>query len=162
MVPSVADYRGAHFTVVEAGKRYATPLLLILIGVELTDIAFAVDSIPAIFAISTDPFIVYTSNIFAILGLRALYFVLAGVMIRFCYLNFGLALVLVFVGGKMLVTDVYTVPIWTSLLVVAVLLTGSILASLLRNPPEPPKPESSLVHRHRRGPVAEDPAQAKP
>jgi hypothetical protein len=67
-----------------------------------------------------------------------------------------------FVGGKMLVTDVYTVPIWTSLLVVAVLLTGSILASLLRNPPEPPKPESSLVHRHRRGPVAEDPAQAKP
>lgn len=139
-IPSVAEYRGAHFTVVEAGKWYATPLLLVLVGVEVTDIAFAVDSIPAIFAITTDPFIVYTSNIFAILGLRALYFVLAGVMIRFRYLNYGLSLVLVFVGGKMLLGDTYTVPISTSLLVVAILLAGSILASLLRKETQPQVP----------------------
>jgi tellurite resistance protein TerC len=134
VILSVADYRGPRFMVVDGGRWCATPLLLVLVGVELTDIAFAVDSIPAIFAITTDPFIVYTSNIFAILGLRALYFVLAGVMTRFRYLNFGLSLVLVFVGGKMLLEDIYRVPISASLSVVAVLLTGSILASLWRKP----------------------------
>jgi TerC family integral membrane protein len=138
LVPSVPDYRGSRFTVVEAGRRYATPLLLVLAAVELTDIAFAVDSIPAIFGISADPFIVYTSNIFAILGLRALYFVLAGMMGRFCYLNTGLALVLMFVGAKMLLAEWHKMPIGLSLVVVASLLTGSIAASLLW-PPSPKK-----------------------
>jgi TerC family integral membrane protein len=133
-MPPVADYRSSRFMVVEAGRRFMTPLLLVLVAVEVTDIAFAVDSIPAIFAITTDPFIVYTSNIFAILGLRAIYFVLAGVMCRFHYLNVGLALVLAFVGVKMILTDLYRVPIMASLAVVAVLLAGSILASLLRPP----------------------------
>jgi tellurite resistance protein TerC len=159
IIPSVSDYRGAHFMVVDAGKWRATPLLLILVAVELTDIAFAVDSIPAIFAITTDPFIVYTSNIFAILGLRALYFVLAGVMTRFCYLNFGLSMVLVFVGAKMLLGDIYKVPISTSLGVVAVLLAGSILASLWR---KPCKPEFDLLHQGRAGgSLADGAGQAK-
>jgi tellurite resistance protein TerC len=133
-VPSVGEYRGGRFTVVEAGKRYATPLLLVLVAIEATDIVFAVDSIPAIFAVTTDPFIVYTSNIFAILGLRALYFALAGMMGKFHYLKVGLSLVLVFVGAKMLVAGVYKIPISASLLVILAVLTGSILASLLRRP----------------------------
>jgi tellurite resistance protein TerC len=157
-VPAVADYHGSHFTVVEDGKRYATPLLLVLVGVEVTDIAFAVDSIPAIFAITMDPFIVYTSNIFAILGLRALYFVLAGVMGRFYYLNVGLAFILAFVGVKMLLTDIYKVPISASLLVVAGLLIGSIVASLLRKQITPRLP----LALHGDSPLAEDPARAKP
>jgi tellurite resistance protein TerC len=157
VVPAVADYRGSHFTVVEDGKRYATPLLLVLVGVEVTDIAFAVDSIPAIFAITMDPFIVYTSNIFAILGLRALYFVLAGVMGRFYYLNVGLALILAFVGAKMLLTDLYKVPISTSLLVVAGLLIGSILASLMRKQAKPRPP----LTPHEGSSLAGDPARAK-
>lgn len=132
VLPSVPDYRAAQFVVVDSGKWYATPLLLVLVGIEVTDIAFAVDSIPAIFAITTDPFIVYTSNIFAILGLRALYFVLAGIMTRFYYLNYGLSLVLIFVGAKMLLGEVYDLPIGASLAVVAALLAGSIVASLLR------------------------------
>jgi len=136
-VPSVKTYHGPRFTVIESGKRVATPLLLVLIAVEATDIVFAVDSIPAIFAITLDPFIVYTSNIFAILGLRALYFVLAGVMDRFHLLRYGLALVLVFVGLKMTLTDVYKVPITASLAVVATLLAGSIALSLLRPPSAP-------------------------
>jgi len=140
MVPSVSDYRGSHFTVVEAGKRYATPLLLVLVAIEATDLVFAVDSIPAVFAITRDPFIVYTSNIFAILGLRALYFALAGVMGRFHYLRVGLALVLAFVGAKMMLTDLYKIPIVASLAVVAALLAGSVVASLIRPPAIVPLP----------------------
>jgi tellurite resistance protein TerC len=131
-VPAVNHYSGDRFVVVENGRRYATPLLFVLVVVEATDLVFAVDSIPAIFAITRDPFIVYTSNIFAILGLRSLFFVLAGVMLRFVYLQTGLALVLGFVGLKMLLADVYTVPIATSLAVVASLIGGSIAASLWR------------------------------
>ena len=131
-VPAVGEYRGAQFTVVENGRRWATPLLLVVVVVEATDVVFAVDSIPAIFAVSTDPFIVYTSNIFAILGLRALYFLLSGAMGRFHYLDVGLGLVLCFVGLKMLIADLYKVPIGSSLAVVAALLAGSITASLLR------------------------------
>ncbi len=138
LIPAVAEYRGSRFTVVENGKRYATPLLLVLIAIEATDIVFAVDSIPAVFAVTRDPFIVYTSNIFAILGLRALYFVLAGVMGKFHYLKVGLALVLVFVGVKMTITDIYRVPIAVSLFVIALLLAGSVLLSLLR--PHAPAP----------------------
>jgi tellurite resistance protein TerC len=100
LVPAVSGYRGARFTVVEHGRHLATPLLAVLVVVEATDVVFAVDSIPAIFAITTDPFIVYTSNIFAILGLRALYFLLAGVIDRFHYLKLGLALVLRVSGGQ--------------------------------------------------------------
>jgi tellurite resistance protein TerC len=137
LVPAVPDYRGANFTVVENGRRYATPLLAVLVLVEATDLVFAVDSIPAIFAVTTDPFIVYTSNIFAILGLRALYFVLAGVIDKFHYLKIGLALVLCFVGAKMLIMDFYKIPIGASLGVVATLLFGSMAASLVWPRPEP-------------------------
>lgn len=133
-VPSVREYREGNFTVVEGGKRYATPLLLVLVAIEATDIVFAVDSIPAIFAVTTDPFIVYTSNIFAILGLRSLYFALAGMMGKFHYLKFGLSLVLVFVGTKMLVAGIYKVPILVSLCVIVALLGGSIVVSWLRPP----------------------------
>jgi tellurite resistance protein TerC len=140
LVPSVSDYRSSQFTVVENGKRNVTPLLLVLVAIEVTDIVFAVDSIPAIFAITRDPFIVFTSNIFAILGLRALYFALAGVMDKFHYLRVGLALVLAFVGTKMMLADLYKIPIVASLAVVAMLLTGSIAASLLRPPRKPQLP----------------------
>jgi len=130
-VPTVGDYRGSRFFVVEGGRRYATPLLLVVVVVEATDVVFAVDSIPAIFAITADPFIVYTSNIFAILGLRALYFVLAGALAQFHLLKVALGLVLCFVGVKMLVADVFRVPIAISLAVVAALLAGGVAGSLL-------------------------------
>jgi tellurite resistance protein TerC len=151
LVPTVSDYRGTRFTVVEAGRRYATPLFMVLVVVETTDLVFAVDSIPAIFAVTSDPFIVYTSNIFAILGLRALFFVLAGTMEKFHYLQVGLGLVLAFVGVKMLIVDVYKVPVGISLGVITALLAGSIIASLLRPPVQPPLPhladDADLVPR---------------
>ncbi|MGN6183804.1 MAG: TerC family protein [Thermoanaerobaculia bacterium] len=130
-LPAVPEYHGKHFAIRQGGKWFATPLLLVLIAIEATDVVFAVDSIPAIFAITTDPFIVYTSNIFAILGLRALYFLLAGVIDKFHLLKYGLAAVLLFVGGKMVLADVYKLPIVMSLVVIALLLGGSVVASLL-------------------------------
>jgi tellurite resistance protein TerC len=129
-VPAVDRYHGAAFTVVENGRRFATPLLLVVVVLEATDLVFALDSIPAIFAVTTDPFIVYTSNVFAILGLRALYFLLAGALDQFRYLKVGLGLVLCFVGAKMALSDVLHVPIVASLAVVALLLAGSVAASL--------------------------------
>ncbi len=139
LFPVTHELEGDRFTVVREGRRYATPLLLALVAVEVTDLVFAVDSIPAIFAVTRDPFIVFTSNIFAILGLRSLYFLLAGVITRFVYLKVGLALVLVFVGAKMLLVDVYKVPIGVSLGVIAALLGLSVIASLLATPrPAPP------------------------
>ena len=141
-VPSVNDYRGGHFSVLEGGKRYATPLLLVLVAIEASDIVFALDSVPAIFAVTTDPFIVYTSNIFAILGLRALYFALAALMGKLRYLKVGLGLVLAFVGAKMLLAVVYTIPIFVSLAAIAILLGGAVVASLLRPPKKPPLPPS--------------------
>lgn len=120
------------FFVMQDGLRYATPLFLVLVLVEITDLIFAVDSIPAIFAITSDPFIVLTSNVFAILGLRAMYFLLADVADRFVYLKYGLALVLLFIGAKMLLLDVYKIPITWSLGVVASLIAGSVILSLLR------------------------------
>ena len=114
----------------------ATPLFMVLVMVETTDLVFALDSIPAIFAITTDTFIVYTSNVFAILGLRALYFLLAGLMHKFRYLSHGLGLVLVFVGAKMLLHDWFEIPIEASLGIVLSILTAAIVASLLR-PAEP-------------------------
>jgi TerC family integral membrane protein len=145
LVPAVDHYRNEHFTLVQDGKRYATPLLLVLVAIEATDIVFAVDSLPAIFSVTTDPFIVYTSNIFAILGLRALYFALAGVMGKFHYLKVGLALVLAFVGAKMLLAAVYKIPIVASLAIIATLLAGAVIASLIRSSrtssrPAPPGP----------------------
>ncbi|HTE06550.1 MAG TPA: TerC family protein [Planctomycetota bacterium] len=134
--PMTADYHGGNFFVHEDGRRKATPLLLAVVAAEATDVLFATDSIPAVFAISRDPFIVYTSNIFAILGLRSLYFLLAGIMDRFHYLKYGLAFVLIFVGGKMLLGESYEVPVLWSLAVILGLLAISIVASLLR--PRPP------------------------
>jgi tellurite resistance protein TerC len=131
-VPLLKEYRGSSFTILENGQRYATPLVLALVAVEASDLLFAVDSIPAIFAITPDPFIVFTSNIFALLGLRSLYFLLADVMGRFRYLKAGLALTLAFVGLKMLLSALYVVPIASSLAGVALLIGGSILFSLLR------------------------------
>lgn len=119
-----------HFFTVQNGIRYTTPLLLVLILVEVTDIIFAVDSIPAIFAITTDPFIVLTSNIFAIMGLRAMYFLLADFASRFALLKYGLALVLVFIGGKMLLLDIYKIPTTWSLVVVASLIGAAVILSL--------------------------------
>jgi TerC family integral membrane protein len=136
VMPSVDEFHEGHFTTVKDGKRYATPLLLVLIAIETTDIVFAMDSIPAIFAVTRDPFIVFTSNIFAILGLRALYFALSGMMEKFHYLKFGLALVLMFVGAKMLFAGLYEIPIWASLAIIAALLAGAVIASLLRPAPK--------------------------
>ena len=131
LVPSVPEYHGQRFLVMKNGRRFATPLLGVLVAVEATDLIFAVDSIPAVFAVTRDPFIVYTSNIFAILGLRAMYFLLAGVMDRFAYLKPGLAMVLVFVGTKMMLTEIYKIPIGVSLGVVAGILAVSIAASII-------------------------------
>ena len=131
LVPAVETYHGPAFTVVKDGRRYATPLLLVLVAVELTDLVFAVDSVPAIFAVTKDPFIVFTSNIFAILGLRSLYFLLAGVVGRFHLLKVGLSLVLVFVGLKMLLVEFYKIPVVWSLAVIGLLVGGSVVASLL-------------------------------
>src|SRR6266576_3554275 len=126
------EYRGKRFFVRENGLRWATPLFAVLVVVETTDVLFAVDSIPAIFAVTTNAFLVFTSNAFAILGLRALYFLLAGVLGRFAYLKLGLAAVLVFVGIKMIVNEWWHVPIWLSLSVSVVLIGASILFSLYR------------------------------
>jgi len=131
MMPVTHDYHGQSFFITKDGKRHATLMMVVLIVVETTDVIFAVDSIPAIFAITTDPFIVYTSNVFAILGLRALYFMLAGVMEMFIYLKVGLSFVLVFVGVKMMLVDVYKIPIGASLGVIGGILLLSVLASLL-------------------------------
>lgn len=131
-IPTATHYRGPALWIRESGKWLATPLLLVLVVVEATDVVFAVDSIPAIFGITRDPFIVYTSNIFAILGLRALYFLLAGLMRKFVYLNEGLAAVLIFIGAKMLIADFFAVPIGWSLLAVGGILGVAFAASLLK------------------------------
>ncbi|HZP92327.1 MAG TPA: TerC family protein [Burkholderiales bacterium] len=124
------DYAGEKFTVVRNGLRYVTPLFLVLALIEVTDVVFAVDSIPAIFAVTDDPFIVFTSNIFAILGLRAMYFLLADMAQRFHLLKYGLALILVFVGIKMLAADLYAIPTPIALGVVLAILAASVVLSL--------------------------------
>jgi tellurite resistance protein TerC len=131
LMPITERYEGSSFFVKHQGQRFATPLFVVLLTVESTDLVFAVDSVPAIFAVTDDPFIVYTSNVFAILGLRALYFLLAGIMDLFCYLRHGLGFVLGFVGIKMMLADVYEIPIGVSLGMVAGILGLSIAASLL-------------------------------
>jgi len=130
-MPITAGYHGSRFFVKLDGRRYATLLFVVVLVVETTDLLFALDSIPAIFAITTDPFIVYTSNIFAILGLRSLYFALAGLMNLFHYLKIGLAVVLTFVGTKMLLAEIFPIPIILTLLVVGGVILLSVLASLI-------------------------------
>jgi len=125
------QYSGQKFFTKEAGLTVATPLFLVLLLVEFTDLVFAVDSIPAIFAVTTDPFLVYTSNVFAILGLRSLYFLLAGVVYKFIYLKYGLAAILTFVGVKMLIVDFYHVPIYISLGFILLALASTIAASFM-------------------------------
>src|ERR1700733_302678 len=129
-VPMTENYEGDKF-VVRRIRLYATPLLAVLVVVETTDLLFATDSIPAVLAITLKPFIVYTSNVFAVLGLRSMYFVLAGMMDVFCYLHHGLALVLIFVGAKMLASDYHQIPTDITLAIVAGVLLLSVLASLL-------------------------------
>ena len=147
-MPCVAEHHGSRFTVVQNGKRYATPLLAVLVLIEWSDLIFAVDSIPAIFAVTSDPFIVFTSNIFAILGLRSMFFLLAGVIGNFHLLKPSLAIVLGFVGTKMLLIDVYAIPIGASLAVIAALIAGGVIGSLLfpRQKARPePAPESPWI-----------------
>jgi len=129
-IPVTAGYHGSRFFLKLEGRRYATLLFIVVIVVETTDLLFALDSIPAIFAITTDPFIVYTSNIFALLGLRSLYFALAGLMSLFHYLKIGLSIVLTFVGVKMLLVEVFPIPIGITLAVVAGVILLSIAASI--------------------------------
>lgn len=130
IVPVTATFRGQAFFVREKGRLFATPLFVALLVVELTDVIFATDSVPAVLAVARDPFIIYTSNVFAILGLRALYFVLAGAMVRFTYLRYGLAGILVFVGAKMLVHPWVHIPIGISLAVIGTVLATSIVISI--------------------------------
>jgi tellurite resistance protein TerC len=130
IVPSTSEYHGQKFWIRKAGRWVATPLFAVLVLVEVTDIVFAVDSIPAIFAVTQEPFLVFTSNAFAILGLRAMYFLLADLIHRFIYLKAGLSAILVFVGVKMLLLEVYKIPIAVSLAVIALCLTVAVAASL--------------------------------
>lgn len=132
-IPFSRDFDGEKFFTVENGKRIATPMLLVLLMIEMSDVIFAVDSIPAIFAVTTDPFIVLTSNIFAILGLRAMYFLLADIADRFVFLKFGLAFVLGFIGIKMLIMHWVHIPVGVSLSVVFGALGVSVLTSLMYN-----------------------------
>lgn len=144
-IPVSEDYSGGQFFVKKNGKRFATLLFIVLIIVETTDIIFAMDSVPAIFAVSRDPFIIYSSNVFAILGLRSLYFALAGLMSSFHLLNYGLCAILCFVGSKILIVKFYEVPIVASLSVIAGVLVISIVASLIW--PESKSHTSSMVRK---------------
>ncbi|MDR6990338.1 TerC family protein [Luteimonas sp. 3794] len=135
-VPFVRRYHGSALWLGRPGRRKFTPLFIVLVMIGITDVIFAVDSIPAIFAITTDPFIVLTSNVFAVLGLRAMFFLLAGMAERFHLLPYGLAIVLVFIGSKMLLIDVYKIPVLWSLGVVVAILAVTVALSLAR----PPKP----------------------
>jgi tellurite resistance protein TerC len=134
LLPVAEEYEGDRFFVRRAGRLFATPLLVVLVVVETTDVVFAADSIPAVLAISLDPFIVYTSNVFAILGLRMLYFAMAGIMPKFRCLDVGIALILVFVGVKMLLADVVRIPVGIALAVVAAILAAAVVLSSVRGP----------------------------
>ena len=131
VMPVSKNFSGAKFFVVEGGVRVATPMLAVLLALETTDILFAIDSIPAVLAISQDPFIVYTSNVFAILGLRSLFFAISGLMRLFHLLHYGLAAILSFVGVKMMIADFFHVPVGISLLIIASILAASIISSVV-------------------------------
>jgi tellurite resistance protein TerC len=136
LIPVSKDYDGENFWTMENGKKVATPLFMVICLIALTDVIFAVDSIPAIFAITNDPFIVLTSNVFAILGLRAMYFLLASVASKFHLLNYGLAVILIFIGTKMCLIDVYKIPVHFSLGVVVAILAITMLLSVRTAKPE--------------------------
>ncbi|WP_442965382.1 TerC family protein [Pseudomonas sp. CGJS7] len=138
------DYHDSKLSIMRDGKRWFTPLFAVIALIGVTDVIFAVDSIPAIFAITADPFIVLTSNVFAVLGLRAMFFLLQGMADRFHLLPYGLALVLVFIGTKMLLIDIYKIPILVSLLGVAVIIGTSVVLSLLK-PAKPAEPDSGAA-----------------
>lgn len=144
-MPVTNDYHGSDFFVKQAGKWAATPMFIVLVVIETTDLVFALDSIPAILAITTDEFIVYSSNAFAILGLRALYFALSGIMKLFHYLHYGLALILAFVGVKMLISEFYHIPTHYALGFIALTLTVSVIASIMY-PEDQPVPDEQLPH----------------
>ncbi len=152
-VPMTADYHGAQLTVREGGRRVATPLLAVLVVVATTDIIFAIDSIPAIFAITQDAFIVFAANAFALLGLRALYFTVVGAMDRFVYLSYGLAVILAFIGAKMLLIDIWHPPIWLSL---AVIIGVLVITALLSLRAKPHRPEVFEDHPLPLGPSQDD------
>jgi tellurite resistance protein TerC len=137
IMPMIPGYESGSFFLRHHGKLAATPLALVLVTVETTDLVFATDSIPAIFGVTRDPFIVYTSNVCAILGLRSMYFLLAAVIRRFAYLGTGLGIVLMFIGIKMLISGFYSIPIGFSLAIVATILTGAAILSLLFKPKQP-------------------------
>jgi tellurite resistance protein TerC len=139
LFPVTEGYHGGKFVVSANGRRYITPLFLVLVMIETTDIAFATDSIPAIFALTRDTFIIYTSNIFAVLGLRALYFVVAGFMKQFRFLKYGLSLVLFFIGVKMLAEPWFVIPISASLIIIFSAIAAAVVLSLLM-------PEKSTEH----------------
>ena len=142
VIPVTSRFSGARFFVVKRGVRHATPMLAVLLALETTDILFAIDSIPAVLAISKDPFIIYTSNVFAILGLRSLFFAISGLMKLFHLLHYGLAAILTFVGIKMLIEDFFHVPVTISLLVIASILVMSIVSSLIW--PDPKNEEGEV------------------
>jgi len=131
VIPVTKGFQEAKFFVVQDGIRFATPMLAVLLALETTDILFAVDSIPAVFAITKDPFIIYTSNVFAILGLRSLFFAISGLMKLFHLLHYGLAAILTFVGVKMLIEDFFHVPVAASLLVITSILIASVVSSII-------------------------------
>lgn len=134
--PVTKEYHGGDFFVRKEGKISATPLFVVLIATEFTDLVFAFDSIPAIFSVTDDAFIIYTSNIFAILGLRAMYFALAGIIDKFHYLKVGLSMILIFIGFKMVIVDLFKIPIGYSLAVIALILVVSIVYSILKPKPK--------------------------
>jgi tellurite resistance protein TerC len=134
LLPVTDDFRGQKMTVREGGSRYATPLLAVFVVIATTDVVFAVDSIPAVFAVTNEPFIVFTSNAFALLGLRALYFLLADLLDKFTYLKVGLSAVLIFVGVKMLASYKWHMPVWVSLIVIAGVIGASIIYSVTHAP----------------------------
>lgn len=144
LIPVTDQYVGDSFFIRREGRWVATPLFLVLLTVESSDVIFAVDSVPAVFSVTRDPFVVYTSNIFAILGLRSLYFLVQGMVDKFHYLKYGLALILIFIGGKMLAAWWVHTPTWLSLAVIVVLLGLSVAASMLRPPPAPAESEERL------------------
>jgi tellurite resistance protein TerC len=160
VLPVTDDYAGHRFFVRLGGKTLATPLFVALVAIEVTDLVFALDSIPAVFGVTRDLFVVFTSNAFAVLGLRALYFLLAGSVDRFAYLRQGIALLLVFIGVKMLISPLVHLPVWVSLAVIAVVVVGAVAASLWRGRHRPREsPEPRKVPAQDREPAPDGPVR---
>jgi tellurite resistance protein TerC len=137
VLPVTDDYAGHRFFIRDGRKTVATPLFVALVAIEVTDLVFALDSIPAVFGVTRDLFVVFTSNAFAVLGLRALYFLLAGSVDRFCYLKQGIALLLVFIGVKMLISPLINLPLWVSLAAIVVVVSGAVAVSQWRDRSRP-------------------------